>query len=239
MWLNDRATCPSAAEHRIGEAILKGSPLTLACRRNTSQRCGLADADSWHEGEPDRQILEAQTALDLVLDCGFVAISGRPIRALLFFKGVRAIVRFLYNGAIGERLRHVIAAENGLDVGGISSRTGDRFEFLNVKQRAEIIRCLPPLLKAWPHEFARYCTVAKVARRSLLFPLKVMLRDAPYWYADALVQCFPNQSPTRSKEELACIVRYVQSRGGAVPPSVRKMYDRLKCSPRHAALFLT
>lgn len=190
-WLRDDASCELAMEHRIFSKVLGSDAPMSYC-----QKClTTVVAGSFADRSPDPHVLQAQQFIDSVLESGSARVGDTILVSSEFFQGLSGIVRLLYGDPTGARLRASIAAEAGFGCS-LRSRSGDHFDYLSVHERSEILRCIPYILKGWPHEMQRHCQIADVSalRNS---PLKRRIWFGPEWCRDSIMHVFDARAARR------------------------------------------
>ncbi len=170
-------------------------------------------------------ILEAQGTLNDAMDCGFATINSEPVHALLFFQGLRSMIGTMITGKRSTGLRAAIS-QSGTTVAAASGwRKGERFEFLNVEKRAEILHLIPRLLEDWPHKFVAACRTARIRRSDLLNGYR-SVSTIPYWYACQISKMTKAQYRMNS-QEISAILRYAESQDREPLETLRSLFGSM------------
>lgn len=121
-------------------------------------------------GAPPEPLIALQRRLDEIVESGYAILEGEAVRAVLFFNGIRRLLRLIATGRQSNRLRDVLrkrlCVESEIDVP-LSSK---RFEFLPLGERAEVLVLLGYLLHDWPSVFISVCEEAQIFGSRLLQP---------------------------------------------------------------------
>jgi len=208
-----------------------GSTLPLWCAS-----CGCAYAAGSDHSSVDAPLAEAQMMVERALARGYADLGRCQVHSLLFFMGVRHLLRVLASGNHGASLREVIRNANGLPNDEMGWRVGERFEFLKNTHRAGLLRLLVPLLRDWPREFVRYCRAARMPAEGLLHRY-LTLQDVPYWCARefGIYSARPRYDP--SVEEIKAMMRYVQSgKDSSAVQIVRRFLLRKRATAKYRDL---
>ncbi|MFZ6814933.1 TniQ family protein [Undibacterium sp. Rencai35W] len=129
----------------------------------------------------DNILLNFQWLLERTLAYGWVNISGKPIDALLFFRGLLMIVNILLDRRKTDRLRIGF-----LELGKLTNLINEptkkrRMESLPISLRSEIMQTLGWLFEDWPHRFIGLCKQQKFSSSYLFDQAKYNIADVPFW----------------------------------------------------------
>jgi hypothetical protein len=186
--------CTKHAERLLDSCCDCGNPITYhkgvssrAVNRRTTlplqcEKCKAPYAEGDGGISTDGVLLDTQARLDKVLSDGYATVGDKRIHALLFFKGLRNIIRALITGRKSEEFRCVVAQHSSVDEPVRTWRVGERFEFLRNRERAAVLKLAWPLLDDWPRNFASYAREARLGVCDLTHRY-LTLNDIPYWLA--------------------------------------------------------